>query len=201
MKKKLWSDKDEFEKQYLKLGRPLALQITDLISSAPGSYHTVCDMGTGNGMFLNWLSGQVSGIRKFIGIDLNKEQVAENKETYKNTGLEFFYSEITDWINTRCGAGTIFVTCGVFEYFAQHELVRLFESIRNRAHPAAIAIIEPINLDLVSEFMSKPRGNIAYSHNYPYLFNKCGYNVFRQKVESFDPKVPFYSCVIMVATL
>ncbi|OGW84153.1 MAG: hypothetical protein A2987_00355 [Omnitrophica bacterium RIFCSPLOWO2_01_FULL_45_10] len=201
VKKKLWSDKDEFEKQYLKLGRPLALQITDLISSAPGSYHTVCDMGTGNGMFLNWLSGQVSGIRKFIGIDLNKEQVAENKETYKNTGLEFFYSEITDWINTRCGAGTIFVTCGVFEYFAQHELVRLFESIRNRAHPAAIAIIEPINLDLVSEFMSKPRGNIAYSHNYPYLFNKCGYNVFRQKVESFDPKVPFYSCVIMVATL
>lgn len=200
-KKKIWNDKDEFEKQYLKLGRPLTMQLADLLDASPGSYRTVCDIGTGNGMFLNWLSGQLNGIRKFVGIDLNNEQVTENKETYKNTGLEFFCSDITDWVKTRCESGTIFVTCGVFEYFTQQELIALFESIHSKASPVAIGIIEPINLDLASEFVSKPRGNIAYSHNYPYIFKKCGYNIFRQKVESFDPTVPFYSCVIMLATL
>lgn len=74
------------------------------------------------------------------------------------------------------------------------------ELIRERVSPAAVAIGEPINLDLTNEVMSKPRGNIAYSHNYPYIFKQCNYHVFLEQVEHIDPNIAFYDTVIMLTT-
>ena len=66
--------------------------------------------------------------------------------------------------------------------------------------PSAIALCETINMDLDSETISRPRGRIAYSHNYPYLLKLLNYDIFRQEVISIDPNIPFYSVVVMVAT-
>lgn len=151
-------------------------------------------------MFLEYLSRQFTGIRKFVGLDINKEQILENKQTYKNTTLEFVQAEITDWIKANGARGTIFVTSGTLQYFTRMELYELFQLVRERGGPAAIAISEAINMDLNNELMSKPRRNTAFSHNYPYLFKQCNYHVFRQQVDHIDPAVAFYDTIDMIAT-
>jgi hypothetical protein len=93
------------------------------------------------------------------------------------------------------------VSCGTFEYFTQEELQELLLLIQNKPLiPCAIALCEPINIDLNNSMDSMPRGNIAYSHNYPYLLNKLKYQIFHQEIIPIDPNVPFYNCLNMIAT-
>lgn len=195
-------DKDRYSESesFLKFRRPLIRQISELLSSNP-NYHTICEIGTGHGMFLDCLSKEFPNIKRFVGIDLNRQQILDNKETYKNSKLEFVHAEITDWVNTQCEKGTFFVMVNVLEYFSQQELQELLELIHNKISPVAIAISEPLNIDLNSQVISKPReGGAAYSHNYPYYFKQYGYVVFRQELQHVNPSIPFYDEVIMLAT-
>ena len=196
-KKELYKDENKFE-QYLKFKSPLVKQISELCYSS--RFKTICEIGTGTGMFLDYLSNQLSMVNEFIGIDLNKEQILENQQNYNNPKLKFIKTEIAEFVNKSCGNSTIFVACGVFEYFTQNELEELFQLISKKVKPAAIAISEPINLDLKNDFLSKPRGNIAYSHNYPYLMKKYNYHIFQKEVLHINPVIPFYDLVIMVGT-
>ncbi len=183
---------------FLKFRSPLVKQISELCYLS--KFKTICEIGTGNGMVLDYLSNQLSMVNDFIGIDLNKEQILENLQNYNNPKLKFVKSEIAEYVNKSCGNSTIFVACGVFEYFTQNELEELFQLISKKVKPAAIAISEPINLDLKNDFLSKPRGNIAYSHNYPYLMKKYNYHIFQKEVLRINPDIPFYDNVIMVGT-
>lgn len=134
-----------------------------------------------------------------MGIDLNEEQIFENKQIYKGTRLEFLHGEIMDWIQGQQESGIIFVTSGVLEYLTEKELQEFLTLVHENLSPAAFAISEPINICLKSQFRSTHRGGAAHSHNYPHLFNQCGYNIFRQQVQHIDPKVKNYDTVIMVA--
>ncbi|GEM_PF-5015592 len=201
MNQSVQGDKEQFTgtESFLKYRRPLIRQILELLS-ANQSYNTICEIGTGNGMFLDYLSGEFPTIKKFVGIDLNQQQITDNKKTYKNSGLEFVHTEITDWVRTENKNGIIFVTVCVLEYFSQKALEELLDLIRKNISPVAIAISEPTNINLDSQVISKPRGRAAYSYNYPHLFKQHGYKIFRQELQHVDPNIPFYDTVIMLAT-
>jgi len=185
--------------EFLKGRDPLVTEIGDLLSSYP-RFHTICEIGTGNGVFLYCLSRRFAhSVRNFVGIDLNKEQIMENKEAFKEKRLEFIHGEIADWINTKCEEGTIFVSYGTFEYFTQKELEELFELIGKKMGVAAIAMCETVNFALNREVVSKPRGGIAYSHSYPYLFRQCSYHIFREE-ERINPDTEFNNKITMVTT-
>ena len=62
-----------------------------------------------------------------------------------------------------------------------------------------MALAEPINLDLTREIKSKPRGIITYSHNYPYLFTRHNYEIFRQIVDRKEPDPDVTAQITMVA--
>jgi SAM-dependent methyltransferase len=199
--KKIYTDKDKFNKEFLTHRDLLIANISKLLSTVPNYYHTICDIGTGNGLLLDYLSKEFNNVKKFVGVDLNKEQILENKETYKDSKLEFVHVDITDWINTQSKDGIIFIACGAFEYFTQEELKELFQLIRERVSHAAITMCEPINLDLKSEMISRPRGGIAYSHNYPHLLKQCGYHIVHLQIDPIDSRIPFYSLVNLAATM
>ena len=193
------NDKYSESESFLKYRRPLIRQISELLSSNP-KYDVICEIGTGNGMFLDCLSNEFPNIRRFVGIDINRKQILANMEAYKNSKLEFFHAEITDWVNTRCENGTIFITVNVFEYFSQSEFKDILELIHDKINPVAIAVSEPINIDLSQQVTSKPRGAAAYSYNYPYLFQQHGYEIFRQELQPIKPDIPFHNEVIMTVT-
>jgi len=72
--------------------------------------------------------------------------------------------------------------------------------VRDKNRQAAFAIAEPVNMDLDRETESRPRGNTAFSHNYPHLFRTTGYELLFTRVEPVNPDVPFYSNVMVIAT-
>ena len=183
---------------FLKYRLPLVEQLKAL-TAAGSRYTTLCEIGSGNGLFLQYLSRELPGIGRFVGLDLNRDQIARNRETYAGLGLEFAAGEVEEWL-TQVSAPTIFVAVGTLECFTEAELTDLLRRIRSLATPAAVALCEPINFDLSTATSSAPRGNTMYSHNYPGLLRGTGYTVFRQHVEPIDPAVPHYEMVAMVAT-
>lgn len=182
--KLLYTDREKFNKEFLSHRTHLISHISKLLSIS-NNYSVICDIGTGNGMLLNYLSKKFTSVKKFVGIDLNKEQILENRITYKDIHLEFVHAEITNWIHTNGEKGTIFVSCGTFLYFTQNELQELFKAI-GQLSPSAVVLNEPVNLDLKTEIVSRPRGGLAFSHNYPYLLKQCGYHIVNQHIQPPD---------------
>lgn len=185
--------------EFLRYRAPLVTQLKEL-TAADARYTTLCEIGTGNGLFLQHLSRELHGIQRFVGIDLNRDQIARNRETYAGSALEFVGGEVDDWLRTQATGPTIFIAAGTLECFTEPELVELLKKIRALAVPAAVGLCEPVNIDITTATASAPRGNTMYSHNYPHLLQAAGFTRFRQHVEPIDPAVPFYQMVVMVGT-
>lgn len=177
------ADPGRFSTEFLEPRLPLVFDISDLLGTDP-RYHTVCEIGTGNGIFLRYLASRFPMVHRFVGVDLNGEQIRENQETYKGTGLEFVHGEISDWIETQGKRGTIFVACETFEFFTYNELRELLGHIRAKVSPAAVGVFALVSPRLSPDTVSLPRGSAAYSHNYLSLFRECGYDIFRHRVVS-----------------
>ena len=111
--------------------------------------------------------------------------ILENRKVYKNTKLEFEYTEVADWITSQAEPRTLFVTFGTLMCFTPKELSEFLKLICEKASPAAIAISEATDfVDLTGETTSKPRYNgFAYNHNYLHLFKQSNYQVLRQQVQ------------------
>ncbi len=151
-------------------------------------FHTIVEIGTGNGDVLNYLSTEFPHIKRFVGIDLSQDQIDLDKVKFStNKKLEFVASDALDWIKINGQGNTIFVTSrGVLEYFLEARLQELFRVINGLGKTYFIAI-EPNGAD--HNFDKNPHSQLygnepSFSHNYPILFRNAGFNVwhFSQKV-------------------
>ncbi len=184
--KERFRDVDAYNREFLGPRRPLIRHLSDLLTTTE-EYRTICEIGTGNGMFLCALSEEFPSIRRFIGMDFNKEQILENQVAYKNSCLEFLHGEVRDWIQSECVDGTIFVGCETFEFFTRKELEELFRLVRQTVKPAAIAIFALVESGSLGNGVSQPRGSLAFSHDYPYLLARCCYQIFGLKIQRGFP--------------
>ena len=158
------------------------------LSNAPEEYHTIVEIGTGNGDVLNYLSSEFPKIDRFIGIDLSRDQIELNKVKFNDhKNLEFVAADAYDWVKEFGQPNTIYVTSrGVLEYFLEPRLQDLFNTINGLGKSFFIAI-EPNGAD--HNFETNPNSQLyghepSFSHNYPKLFKNAGFNVwhFSQKV-------------------
>jgi hypothetical protein len=200
-RKKLYMDEEESQKIFLKYKGRLVNHISTLLSKR-SDYHTICEIGTGNGMLLDYMSKRYKNISKFIGVDLNREQVLENRERYKSTNLEFVHMEITDWIKTKCADRTIFVSTTTLMHFTLNELKELLELIISKFSKSAVALNEPTHPDILGDQPSKPGAVLAYFHNYNYLFTQLGYYIASKEIIPVDPEITLakHDNIIIVAT-
>ncbi len=199
LKRKEYSDPGRFQQEFLRFRKPLADQIADLASACP-EMETLCHIGTGNGLFLEHLSRRIPQIKNFVGIDICREQIEKCRRNYRGSPLRFEHTEVLDWMQGQPTGGIIFVAVGTLQYFTPQELDEFLEAAWSRIRPAAIALSEPVNIALTSAVRSEPRGDIGYSHPYPYLFQKFNYQMFQSAVVPVDPRTPRYNEVILVAT-
>ena len=47
-------------------------------------------------------------------------------------------------------------------------------------------------------FKSEPRKNVAFSHNYPYLFKNNGYEEEYFKLNLINPNIPNYKMITLI---
>ncbi|WP_179337830.1 class I SAM-dependent methyltransferase [Winogradskyella ludwigii] len=157
------------------------------ISNHPDQFKVLVEIGTGNGDVLNYLSSEFPEINSFIGIDLSVEQTEINRQKYTaNKKLDFVSADAVDWVKEHGVSNTIFVTSrGVLEYFEQQQLQEFLKKI-NQLGKTIFVAIEPNgeNHNLETTHDSQIYGlEPSFSHNYPYLFEKAGFNLwhFSQK--------------------
>jgi len=157
-----------------------ALQV--LLKDKSQYYHTMVEIGTGNGDVLDYLSTKFSQIKRFVGIDLSIEQINYNKKKYEqNIKLEFVATDGFDWIKENGNSNMIFFTSGgVLEYFTEQRLQKLFYYL-NKLDSTIFVAIEPIgvNIDFTKNPSSQPYGpERSFSHNYARLFQNAGFNLW-----------------------
>ena len=199
-KKALHEDPARFQEDFLRFRKPLADQIAGLVALDP-AYHTLCHIGTGNGLFLDHLSRRLPGLKRFVGIDLSAEQIRINRRQFRGSQLEFTHAEASDWLRQEGrGGGVICVAVGTLQYFTPMELADFLAKVREETGPAAVGISETVNLDLSTAVQSAPRGEIGYSHPYPFIFRSAGYHLFQQEIRPVDAQIPHYDQMILVAT-
>lgn len=194
----LYSDRERFEREFLPYRSSLVDRLADLLAR-DDRFHTICEIGTGNGMFLRHLSERFPSLKRFVGIDLSAAQIESNRDTYRGSRLEFDSAEALDWIDREAGPGTVFIACGTLECLTGPELHTLLRRVASRCNPGAFGIVEPVNIDLDHEFDSRPRGAMTFSHNYPRVFDACGFRVLGVDRRPIDARVKFYESVSLLA--
>jgi len=181
---------DRFSTYFEKYFKRTIDQLYDYVNSNPRQFDWICEIGTGNGMVLAYLANRFQTMPHFVGIDLNAEQIEENKSLNTDSRVTFVCARAQEWIKSYGRPNCIYLTnAGVFEYFSQKELESLLGFISTQFPPAAILIFEPVaeDHDLSSEKISKPHGaELSFSHNYPYLFQRAGLEIINSEEACVD---------------
>lgn len=153
------------------------------------SYHTLVEIGTGDGTVLQHLSTIFPQINKFIGIDLSIDQVEANKKVFgTNNKLEFIAADGYDWIKKNRQNQMIIVSSrGVLEYFTKSKLQTFLTELNDFDNIFFIAI-EPTAVD--HDLLKNPDSEIygsenSFSHNYAQLFKNSGFTIWHQSKELY----------------
>ncbi len=153
----------------------------DLAALAPGCLHTLCEIGTGSGVTLDYLQRRlaVHGISTCIGLDLSAAQVQADAARFP--ACRFVAGDATAWIPANARPGWIIFCCGgVLEYFPRMALERLIADTATRCAPLRWVMVEPLDPahDLSSDTTSRLYGSeTTWSHPYPYLLRNAGLTV------------------------
>ena len=175
---------DRYENHFLLRDARLVPEIESLAAAASG-YRTLCEIGCGNGMVLDYFRRHVSVFQRHLGLDLSRSRIEKNRGQYGGT-MDFEACDAAAWIEDGGDPGTVFLTNGgVFECFAPAALERLIVRARDRLAPVAFALVENLatDHDIEADRHSHVYAHeFSFSHNYPYLFRAAGYRIrhFRQ---------------------
>lgn len=147
---------------------------------ATGRYHTLCEIGCGAGMLLEFLQQQLPQPLQLIGLDLSAEQIRINR-TRGAPGLRYESGNAVEWLQKEAGPGWILLANGgVFEYFLPAELSQMFGHFAGKAAPAGLVLVEPVAHD--HDFATAPESRVfgreqTFSHNYAQLARRAGFEV------------------------
>ena len=171
-----------FENEFLPNCAFIFDELEKTLSNSPDKFHTLVEIGTGNGSVLNYLSSKFPNINQFIGIDLSPVQIQINhKQFHENKRLEFVCSNGLEWVKEHGHGNTIFITSrGVLEYFTEERLCAFLTEI-NRLGKTFFIAIEPKGTE--HNFEINPNTETygtecSFSHNYPKLFKNAGFSLW-----------------------
>lgn len=143
----------------------------------------LCEIGSGNGLALEYLSRQLPDIGRFVGIDINAHATRENARRWRDDArLGFVNADAVRWIEDNAGRDwTYFSNAGVLEYFPEDKVRHLYRVTAERG--GWWLITEPVyaGYDLDTETRSRPHGSeFSFCHNHPHLLRETGWEVVDQ---------------------
>ncbi|MGB6220034.1 class I SAM-dependent methyltransferase [Haloferula sp.] len=168
-----------FENHFLLRDVRLMPEIERLALSDP-AYQSLCEIGCGNGMVLDYYRRHLPVFDHYIGLDLSHVEIEKNRIRH-DASLKFHTADAVEWIANESTDGIVFLTNGgVFECFTPDELTSLLDQARKGGGPVAFAITENIATDHEIEIDRMSHvyaAEFSFSHNYPYLFRASGYRI------------------------
>ena len=151
----------------------------------------IVEFGCNSGLVLNYLTLQLSGVQSSIGIEINQQQVDDNRASSDfDPRVEFECTDGGDWLFEFGKPSTLFVSNGgVFEYFRRQRLDAMMQHISNNLKPALFFSVEPVaaDHDWSKSTESIPFGEeLSFSHNYTDLFESNGFEIVHQRATQFE---------------
>lgn len=143
------------------------------------TFDTVIEIGTAGGTLITLLSKKINTCNKFIGIDINKHQIAENKKNYKHlSNVEFIYMDIEKYIRGNNLNNVVIVAQNTLDYFKKNELLELFLLIYDKIENVLIVVnTSKENKNLQNSIEREGDGFKVYDHNYYSLLKSAGYEM------------------------
>lgn len=142
---------------------------------------TVCELGTGDGKWLDYLAREWTAVTQFTGIDIAAHQIDINKRQFPH--LTFYHADLVTWLEENAAGHTLYHTNGgVLEYLSEESVRHLFDIIKTKAKGSLVLFNEPLygDFDIKTDKASKVLGyEYSYSHNYVYLLQAAGAQIFR----------------------
>ncbi len=147
-------------------------------------FDTVIEVGTGAGTLITLISKKLTSYNKFVGIDINKQQIEKNTRVYKDLkNVEFIYEYIEKYIKDNNLNNVVIVAQNTFDYFKKDELNKLFSLIYSNIKNVAIAISTAKKNKNLNDSIDRVEADFkVYHHNYCALLISVGYELM-----SIDP--------------
>jgi hypothetical protein len=181
---------NSFENEFLPNCAFIFDELESVLLDSSIDFHTLVEIGTGNGRVLEYLSLKFPEINRFIGLDLSPIQIQMNTKKFnENKKLEFIAADAFQWIKNYHEGNTIFVTSrGVLEYFTEERLRIFLKNIHNLGKIIFVAI-EPKGID--HNFETNPNSQTygterSFSHNYPQLFKNAGFSIWHNSYKPLN---------------
>ena len=172
---------DRFEQWFLREhARPVQFLQTELDGRQSPA---LCEIGSGNGLALEYMSRQFPQIGRFVGIDINAQATRDNARRWQDDNrLGFVNADALQWITDNAGTDwTYFSNAGVLEYFPEQKVRELYRVTGERG--GWWLITEPVydGYDLDTETASRPHGSeFSFCHNHPHLLQQSGWEILDQ---------------------
>ncbi len=139
----------------------------------------IMQVGCAGGGELYQLSKKYPQI-KFIGIDLNKNAIEKNRTFYKDlTNIEFITGDIFMDNFLKIYNPQLVFTSGTAEYFTEDELKKFIANVK-KEDVNIVLFYEPItttSFNYREDIQSKPRGGMAFNHNYSFYLKQFDFLV------------------------
>jgi len=150
-------------------------KFANVIINNPG--YDVCEIGAGNGYLIEILSKKIPG-RKFVGVDLNEDQIINDSQRFEgNNLLKFVCADAVEYVENMIFDKTIFISYISLTTFTPDAVQCLFESISFKKQPSFLVICEANKSGVADAEKSELRGNLAYSHNYITIAKKYNFDI------------------------
>ncbi len=176
---------DRFHSQSLPLFSDLAQRCAPMIETL--RIERVCELGAGDGQWLDYLASIWKGPSEMVGVDIACEQIQANRVRYPD--LSFECDDLVRWIERNARPHSLYAThCGVLEYVTQTTLQGILRTIAARSPRSLVFLIEPVaegfDLDRQRESVLQA-AEMSYSHNYPLLLQEAGMSLEHREEQDF----------------
>lgn len=142
------------------------------------------EIGAGPGDFAFEFVPRLPGPVVYLGLDLNAEAVARDREAARARGLEarvrFEQAEAVEWACMQeTLRGSVVVTIAALKFFPEASVRELFRTLAAKGPGVCVALCEDALADYARHGCSAYFANLSYSHNYPALLRQAGFEVER----------------------
>ncbi|MES2682081.1 MAG: class I SAM-dependent methyltransferase [Pseudomonadota bacterium] len=175
---------DRFQTWFLGPHQAVVDALAEQIGDGSG-WQGLTELGSGNGLALDFLSRRFPALPMLTGVDLNGESAAANSARYNNPRLRFVAAEACDWVRRHAEGGQVwFSNAGVLEYLSESQVLGIYQALAQAPGASVFALVEPIEQ---AHDLARQAGSIintlehSHSHNHPALLQKTGWSLRYQQ--------------------